>query len=204
MSILIENTIGHLRNPFVIKEDGSSQTKLSNRGRVGFYVEKLFGITPNKSQAPDFKNCELKTVQPGKKISIGTMPNSEFTRIKRSSTYRFETSNPYNKMKNTLFVVYTKLKNYPQPVYCMNGWGFLTLNEMPESTQYILQSDYEFICETIAAKCSSRDDVTSYLRNYGAISGRYLSLGYKGSGDYGYNYPAWNFQASFMKKLIHA
>ena len=204
MSILIENTIGHLRDPFVIKEDGTSQTRLSNHGRVGFYIEKLFGISPNNSQSPDFKNCELKTVQPGKKVSIGTMPELEFARIKRNSEHQFETSNPYNKMKNTLFVVYTKLKNYPEPVYCMNGWGFLTLSNLTNSTKSILQSDYQFICKTIATECSSRDDLTSFLQDFGTISGKYLSLSYKGSGAYGYNYPAWNFQASFMKKLIHA
>lgn len=204
MSILIEDTIGHLRRPFVIKEDGTSQTRLSNHGRVGFHIEKLFGILPNNSQAPDFQNCELKTVQPGKKVSIGTMPESEFDRIKKESFHRFETSNPYNKMKNTLFVVYTKLKSYPEPVYRMNGWGFLTLSKLTESTKSILQSDYEFICKTIVNECSSRDDVTNFLQDFGAVSGDYLSLGYKGSGAYGYNYPAWNFQASFMKKLIHA
>jgi len=47
MSKYIEETLGHLRIPFVIKEDGTSQTQLTNRGRVGFYVERLFNISPN-------------------------------------------------------------------------------------------------------------------------------------------------------------
>lgn len=204
MSIIIEEAIGHLRKPFMIKEDGSSQTRLTNHGRVGFYVEKLFGLLPNNSRSPDFKGCELKTTQPGKKISIGTMPETEFKRIKRESTYQFETSDPYNKMKNTLVVVYTKIDNRPEPTYFMNGWGFLTLSKMSDSTKNILQLDYKFICETIVANCDSRDDVTRFLRQRGTISGKYLSLSYKGQGDYGYNYPAWSFQASFMKKLIHA
>jgi hypothetical protein len=204
MSIIIEETIGHLRQPFTITEDGSSQTKLSNYGRVGFHIEKLFGLSPNRSRLPDFKDCELKTTQLGKKVSIGTMPESEFRRIARESVHLFETSDPYKKMKNTLVVIYTKLCERPKPAYCMNGWGFLSLDKMSNSTKYILQSDYEYICEVISSKCDSRDDVTRYLQEYGAISGKYLSLAYKGQGSYGYNYPAWNFQASFMKKLIHA
>ena len=204
MSIIIEDTIGHLREPFVIKQDGSSQTMVSNRGRVGFHVEKLFGIAPNKSREPDFKGCELKTTQPGKKISISTMSDLEFRHIKDRSDHMFEQSSPYHKMKNTLVVVYTKLKDWPEPTYIMNGWGFLSLNKIDESMKYVLQSDYEYICKIIATKCKSRDGVTQYLRQYGMISGKYLCLGYKGRGDYGYNYPAWNFQSSFMKTLIHA
>ena len=42
----------------------------------------------------DFGNYELKTTQPGKKISIGTMPDSEFDHIKRETTHRFESSDP--------------------------------------------------------------------------------------------------------------
>jgi hypothetical protein len=204
MSIIIEEAIGHLRQPFTIKEDGTSQTRLTNRGRVGFHVERLFGIMPNKDRGSDFKDCELKTLQPGNKVTIGTMPNEEFDRIKRESIHQFETSDPFKKMKKTLFVVYTNLSKIPEPTYYMNGWGLLDLTTLNEPTKRILQLDYEHICETIASKCNSRDDVTRYLRNYGSISGKYLSLAYKGAGDNGYNYPAWSFQSTFMKKLIHA
>jgi hypothetical protein len=53
MSNAIEEIIGHLRNPFIIKEDGSRQTDHANTGRVGFHVEKLFGVTPNNDRTPD-------------------------------------------------------------------------------------------------------------------------------------------------------
>ena len=203
-TIIIEEAIGHLRQPFKIKEDGTSQTRLTNRGRVGFHVERLFGIMPNKGRGSDFKDCELKTLQPGNKVTIGTMPKEEFDRIKKESVHRFDTSDPYKKMKTTLFVVYSTIAKLPEPTYCMNGWGLLDLRKLDDPTKSILQLDYEHICETIATNCTSRDNVTSYLRNYGIIKGTYLSLAYKGAGDVGYNYPAWSFQSSFMKKLIHA
>lgn len=204
MSKTIEEVICHLRQPFTIVEDGSSQTRLSNHGRVGFYVERLFGINPNNNRRPDFGNFELKTAQPGKKLSIGTMPESEFDRIKTETEHIFEKSDPYEKIKNTLLIVYSKIKEYPEPIYIMNGWGLLTLESMPETTKMILQKDYQTICEIIKNSCSDRNDLTWYLRMNGSISGKYLTLGYKGQGDHGYNYPAWSFQASFTKLISHA
>jgi hypothetical protein len=204
MSTNIETILGHLRDPFMITEDGSSQTCLSNRGRVGFYVERLFGISPNKDRRPDFGNYELKTAQPGKKISIGTMAESEFQRIKNESSHIFSESDPYKKIKNTLLVVYSKVSEFPAPQYVMNGWGLLNLENATDRNKMILQQDYNMICERILRLCSTRDEVTDYLREYGGVSGKYLTLGYKGQGAYGYNYPAWGFQASFMKSIVHA
>lgn len=204
MSNYIEETLKHLREPFVIHEDGTSQTQISNHGRVGFYVERLFGISPNNDRRPDFGNYELKTTQPGKKVSIGTMPESEFNRIKRETKHYFELSDPYKKMKNTVIVVYSKLSSYPTPSYRMNGWGVLSLESMTDRTKEILQEDYEFICNYISNRCDTRDEVTSLLQDKGTVSGDYLTLGYKGQGVQGYNYPSWGFQSSFMKKLVHA
>lgn len=204
MSKTVEEVLSHLREPFVITEDGSSQTRVSNHGRVGFYVERLFGIMPNSDRGPDFGNYELKTTQPGKKISIGTMPESEFNRIKREEEHIFEKSDPYAKIKNTLLVVYTKLSNYPEPSYYMNGWGLLNLEKMSDRNKMILQNDYKMICEVIKHYCNNRDEVTDYLQHNGSISGTYLTLGYKGDGAYGYNYPAWGFQAKFMNQITHA
>ena len=200
---IIEEKLKPLRTPFMIAEDGSSQTKLSNHGRFGFFVERVFGLSPNNDRRPDLIQGELKTMQEGKKISIGTMPESEFRAIKRASTHHFELSDPYKKMKNTIVVVYKKYDNY-NPVYEMIGWGLLDLKTMTPGTKKILQDDYELICKYIAKHCNSRDEVTSMIRRNGTVSGNYLSLGYKGQGCGGYNYPSWGFQASFMKKLVHA
>jgi len=204
MSNYIEEKLKHLREPFMIVEDGSSQTKLSNHGRVGFFFERAFGILPNSYRSPDFGNCELKTTQEGKKISIGTMPESEFNAIKRAQVHRFENSDPYRKMKNTLFVVYTKLGGYPDVYYRMNGWGAMNLSTMNDRVKNVLQEDYEHICQCISKHCDTRDGVTHFLRRNGSISGDYLTLSYKGQGDWGYNYPAWGFQARFMKMITHA
>jgi hypothetical protein len=199
----IEEKLKPLREPFMIAEDGTSQTKLSNHGRFGFFVERVFGLSPNSDRRPDFVQGELKTMQEGKKISIGTMPDSEFNAIKRAGTHHFELSDPYKKMKNTIVVVYKKYGG-SDPVYKMTGWGLLNLDTLGDYTKQILQDDYDSICRYIAKNCNSRDQVTALLKRRGSISGNYLTLGYKGQGSGGYNYPAWGFQASFMKKLVHA
>ena len=203
MSDYFENILNPLRTPFTIAEDGTSQTKLSNHGRLGFYVERLFGVNPNNDRGPDLGKIEIKTMQEGKKVSIGTMPESEFQIIKKANVHLFELSDPYDKMKNTIVIVYQKSGHYP-PVYKMKGWGMLDLTTMSDTTKQILQDDYAFICKHIAGRCDTRDGVTNLLMRNGSISGNYLSLGYKGQGSYGYNYPSWSFQASFMNKLIHA
>ena len=204
MSNYIEETLGCLRNPFRIAEDGTSQTKRYNTGRVGFHVERLFGISPNNSRSPDFGTTELKVMLAGKKISIGTMPESEFRAINNAVSHDFEKSDPYKKMKNTLVVVYSRLTNNRDPVYQMNGWGLINLETMSPRVKTVLQQDYEFICRYIKTHCNSRDQVTDMIMDEGGISGDYLALSYKGGGRGGYNYPVWTFQAKFMKMLSHA
>jgi hypothetical protein len=204
MSNAIEEIIGHLRNPFIIKEDGSRQTDHANTGRVGFHVEKLFGVTPNNDRTPDLGQWELKTIRKGTKVTIGTMPDNEVRRICKETTHDFGKSDPYKKMKNTLFVVYDKLSNYPEPKYIMNGWGACKLDNMSVQIKNGLQADYERICKVIKLNATNQTDLTEYLRTYGSVSGELLSLGYKGQGSNGYNYPAWSFTAKFVGKLNHA
>jgi hypothetical protein len=204
MSNYIEEKLKHFREPFMIAEDGSSQTKLSNSGRVGFFFERAFGILPNSKRSPDFGNCELKTTQEGKRVSIGTMPEDEFDAIKRAQVHRFENSEPYRKMKNTLLIVYANLGGYPDVHYRMTGWGAMNLSTMNAQVKSVLQEDYEYICQIISTQCHTRDAVTDYLMRCGSIPGNYLTLSYKGQGRGGYNYPAWCFQAGFMKMITHA
>lgn len=200
MIIDVEQTLSHLREPFIIHEDGTSQTNLYNNGRVGFHVEKLFGIRPNSDRGPDLGTWEIKTVRPGTKVSIGTMPDSEFRNIKHSLSPLFALSEPYKKMKNTLFVFYDKIESYPAPVYIMRGWGACKIDSLSDPTKSVLQSDYQWICKQIAQR-ASRDSLTDYLKKYGIISGSYLSLGYKG--DRNYVYPAWSFTGKFMNSIAH-
>ena len=198
----IENQIGHLRKPFIIEQDGSSQTMHDNTGRVGFFIERNFGILPNNDRSPDLGSWELKTTRPGKKISIGTMPESEHRKIVTSDEYSFFDSEPYKKMKNTLFVVYDKLTDYPQPEYVMLGWAMCKLDLLSDYVKKELDSDYRFICKQIKRYSTTRDNLTAHLRQCGTISGDYLTLSYKGSGYCGYNYPAWSFKGSFIKQII--
>jgi len=202
MKDYIEERLGQLRKPFIIEMDGSSQTQLDNTGRVGFFVERMFGILPNNDRRPDLGKWELKTTRPGKKISIGTMPDEEHRRIMTTDEHSFFASEPYKKMKNTIFVVYDKLRDYPQPEYVMLGWGACQLDLLSDYTKRELNRDYRFICNQIKKCSTSRDNLTSHLRQYGTISGDYLTLSYKGSGYCGYNYPAWSFKGSFIKQIV--
>ena len=200
---LIESTLSNLRDPFVIHSNGSIQTNLNNTGRVGFYVESLFGILPNNSKTPDFGHTELKTLRVGGSMSIGTMTETEHRRILNRDLHYFATSDPYKKVQNTLLVVYEKLSSRPEPVYVMRNWHLFSLDDLSLTDRNILQSDYSSICEAIKRRSTSRDTLTSFLMNNGSLSGNYLTLGYKGNG-YSYNYPVWIFKSSFIKKLKNA
>jgi len=204
---LIEVKLSQLRKPFSILRDGSSQTDLNNTGRFGFLVERIFGIDPNNNRAPDFGHTELKTLHINRKMSIGTMSEDEHRKIINRDFHYFGTSEPYKKVKNTLLVVYEKLKSEPgqtEPVYVMHDWNLFSLENLTTSDQCRLQADYTAICEVIKNNSRTRDELTKFLRENGGISGDCLSLAYKGAGWYGYNYPAWSFQASFVKRLRNA
>lgn len=198
MSNYIEETLSHLRNGFIIEDNGSSQTSLANKGRVGLFVERLFGIDANKSRKPDFGEWELKTVKPATAVSIGTMPLKEFTRIKNTKSFKFDESDPYAKMKKTIFVYYDRVSEYPQPFYVMHGWGVCQIDKLSNHIVETLNRDYTSACKLIQ-DCDNYDDLTYYLRNYGSGGGKYLSLTYKG--DRHYIYPSWKFSASFMNAI---
>jgi hypothetical protein len=199
---LVESKIGHLRTPFKIHVDGTSQTHLLNNGRFGFFIEKQFGIVPNCDKAPDFGHTELKTIQYGNRMTIGNMTDREYNKITGTEHNYFSTSAPYNKVKNTLLVVYEKLKKRPEPEYVIRNWTMFNLDELSSYDKIILQEDYKFICNYIKKYSDSRDNLTELIQYDGSISGDYLALAYKGS--YGYNYPAWGFHSRFMKKLSNA
>ena len=198
MSNYIEETLAHLRNGFVIEDDGSKQTSLANKGRVGLFVERLFGIAANNSRRPDFGNWELKTVRPSTGVSIGTMPRAEFNRIKNTKNFEFDQSDPYLKMKKTIFVHYDKVSEWPEPMYVMHGWGICQIDQLHDLTIGILNRDYANACKLVH-QYNTYDDLIEGLRNHGGSTGKYLSLTYKG--DRHYIYPSWKFNASFMSAI---
>lgn len=201
----ISSILESIRQPFTIVPDGSSQTDVNNHGRVGFFVERLFGVTPNCSRDPDLGEIEIKTIHIGRKATIGTMPIREYNRIVNRNRHYFGCSDPYKKMKKTLLVCYEKIKNRPVPEYIMHNWQLISLEDLPQRMCKTLQEDYEFICDVIKKNSKTRDELTEDLIENGCYSGDYLSLNYKGDGKYyGYNYPAWSFSASFFRDLQNA
>lgn len=204
--LMIDSILQPCKEPFRIPVDGSSQTDLNNHGRFGFFIERLFDIKPNCSREPDLNGVELKTVQTGKKVTIGTMTDAEYTSINGRKLHYFKTSEPYRKMKNTLFVFYKKIGHDPEPTYIMEGWNLFSLDNLSTKMIKILQEDYTFICEAIKQCSSSRDDLTETIMEDGSFSGDYLTLSYKGDGkyNYGYNYPSWSFKSSFLRDLQNA
>ena len=196
----ISRAIEPYKKPFVICEDGRSQTKLSNKGRVGFKIEEILGIPANKSRKPDYHGWEIKATKVGKGFVIGTMTIDEFHAIDNSSCLLFTASDPYQKIKQTALVFYELLERRPDPLYQILGCSMINFASMSKDIKDELQSDYEFICSHVK-KCRSRDDVTRNLQRNGTISGEYLKLTYKGQGSGGYNYPAWKLSDKFMKKI---
>lgn len=200
MKDIIENILSPFVNPFIIEVDGSAQTSLYNNGRVGFFVERKFGIIPNNSQKPDWNGYEIKTLRYGKPISIGTMPEDEFRNIRNSPSHYWTSSNPYKKMKQSIFVFYENVDSNDvyRPQYVLKGWSIIDFEQMPEYIKGHLQLDYQNICEQIK-HLKNRDSLIDDLKDNGGISGHYLKLGYKG--DRNYIYPAWSFLGKFSKQI---
>jgi hypothetical protein len=188
-----------LNDTFIITEDGSPQTDLKNKGRVGFYIEKSLGILPNNSREPDFGEWELKTVNmKNLAVSIGTIPRTEFNSIKNSSEHVFEMSDPYQKMRKTIFVYYQKISSDPTPQYKLHGWKDCKLDSNHADIKKTLDEDYTRACEFIK-RTDDYQSLTQALTQKG-VRGTYLSLTYKG--DKTHVYPSWKFTTKFMRTLM--
>lgn len=195
----LTNLHDNLNNTFIIAEDGTPQTDLRNKGRVGFYIEKLLGIPPNNSRSPDFGEWELKTVNTKNlSVSIGTIPRTEFSNIKNSSTHVFDMSDPYQKMRKTIFVYYQKVSMAPVPEYMLHGWKDFSLDNNHDEIKKVLDEDYARACEFIK-QAADYQSLTSALTKKG-VRGTYLSLTYKG--DKVHVYPSWKFTTKFMRTLM--
>jgi hypothetical protein len=189
----------NLNDAFIITEDGTPQTDLRNKGRFGLYIEKSLGVLPNKSREPDFGEWELKTVNvKTPAVSIGTIPRTEFNSIKNSSEHFFEMSNPYQKMRKTIFVYYQKISSDPSPEYKLHGWKDFKLNDNHDDIKRILDEDYTRACEFIK-QSHDYQSLTQAVTNKG-VRGTYLSLTYKG--DKTHVYPSWKFTTKFMRTLM--
>jgi hypothetical protein len=194
----ISETLAPWAKTFTIQEDGSSQTQLNNRGRFGFFTERLFGIMPNRDQAADYNGIEIKVVSVknsrAQSISIGTISRDEYHSLRSMSNPQFSDSNAFKKMKKTLYVFYTTNKINDVPHYSIDGWCLFDLNNIDGQTRIILWNDFQ---KSVAA-------IKKYTYDKLGRSGCkpdnfYLKLDYKGKE--GYNYPCWKFSKDWMNKM---
>jgi hypothetical protein len=197
---LVEQVLSPLKTPFTIPYDGTSQTKRTNTGRFGFFIEREFKIGPNNDRSADTTYAEIKSVNIKSKftitpISIGTIPRSEYCDlVENFPKVSFIGSDPYKKMEKTLYVFYRKT-DYDDPEYNIESWVHVSMSSLDDETKLILENDYRLCVEAMVKhsydKLSHNTSQNPYTR--------YLKLSYKGDGYY--NYPCWKFSSEFMKKM---
>ena len=197
---IVKQVLTPLReNSFEIAVDGTSQTRLANTGRVGFFIERLFGITPNRSRDPDTKYGEIKTVKVTgnsvKPITIGTIPFGEYNRLSSNVYSVFENSDPFKKMKKTLYVFYRQIESVGNPYYIIEGWAHLDMQSIPENYRNWLEIDYNHCVNAIKKQSYAKLSGPSGRRP----STRYLQLSYKG--DTCYTYPCWKFSTEWVQNM---
>lgn len=197
---IVEQVLSPLRaSPFEIPFDGTSQTRLANTGRFGFFVERIFGISPNSSRDPDTDYGEIKTVRVTgnsvKPISIGTIPIGEYDKLSLSSFPSFESSDPFKKMKKTLYVFYRVVESFGNPKYIIEGWIHLDMSAILENDRQWLAVDYHHCVEAMKSQSYYKLSGSSGRRP----STRYLQLSYKG--DACYTYPCWKFSTEWMQNM---
>jgi hypothetical protein len=200
---LISNTLDPwLDKSFVIRPDGTSQTNLNNKGRFGFWVERQFGIDPNKDQNPDAPWGELKSLccDQYKPCSIGQISRPHWSSIEIGAQDNWSKSFAHNKMSSTLFVAYSKSLKWT------DGWGYVPeytlinyrlIELTPELIKEQLEADWDAIVYKIKRSSRYGDPKARY-------SGDNLVLTYKGKKKDGveYYYPSLSFTAKFVARVF--
>lgn len=199
---IVEHVLTPLKKPFIIQYDGTSQTKSTNTGRFGFYIERQFNILPNNDRSADTEYAEFKSVNiknnfTVKPISIGTIPIQEYNRlVSFFPNVSFINSDPFKKMSKTLYIFYRKKGGYyTDAEYHVDSWVHIDMANLDEMTLRILENDYWQCVQTMTKysynrlSCSTSQNPNTH----------YLQLGYKGDGYY--NYPCWKFSTAFLKKM---
>jgi hypothetical protein len=198
---LISTKLAPWKKEFKIVEDGTSQTHLANKGRFGFFVEKLFGILPNKNQLADYNGTELKAVSvkngKAKSISIGTISFDEYRMLKSIDNPKIYNSIAYKKMKKTLYVFYSTNKINGEPFYAIDSWYLCDYENLNINDKLVLEDDFKH--SMMAIEKHAYDS----LGHPGCrpTSATYLDIGYKGKA--GYNYPCWQFTSQWMNKMYN-
>lgn len=187
------------QQPFSLSLDGTSQTHVKNTGRFGYFVERLFDIKPNRDRGPDLHGVEIKTVQIRgrmiRPVSIGTIPRQEHAHLVQHDNTVFEHSDPYRKMRRTLWVFYQKHPgqlHQDHPAYAIQSWCLTDLDCLDPEIQQQLQSDY---AQCVDFMRSHTYEQLCKLR--GAPRTRMLGLSFKG--DAQYTYPSWKFKTAWLR-----
>jgi len=188
-------------NIFQIQEDGTKQTELSNKGRFGFWVERQFGLLPNKDQWPDLDGVELKSVlvegtasRPVfKPIAIGNLTASEH-RALVEGTLPWENTLPFRKTSNTLYVFYRRTVDF---WYSIDRQCHVSINEQSQIFLDRLEKDLKKLIGQITQL--SYDELKKSGHNFGT---ELVTI--KPKGDANYVYPCWYFTKEWVSMMYRA
>lgn len=188
-------------NIFQIEEDGTKQTELNNKGRFGFWVERQFGLLPNKDQWPDLNGIELKSVlvkgtasRPVfKPIAIGNLTANEHRALVEGSL-PWQNTLPFRKTANTLYVFYRKTEDY---WYCVDRQCHVSINDQSQTFLDQLEKDLKKLIDQII-QLSYAD-----LKQSGHQFGTEL-VTINPKGDANYVYPCWHFTKEWSSMMYRA
>lgn len=188
-------------NMFQIQEDGTSQTDLNNKGRFGLWVERQFGLLPNKDQWPDLHEMELKSVlvkgtnaKPVfKDIAIGNLSSLEHRSLSKGGLEWRETL-PYRKTSNTLYVFYRKTDDY---WYCIEKQLYVRFDKQSQDLLDMLEQDLSKLIKKIGKMTYDQ------LKESGTdFQTKFITI--RPKGDATHVYPCWHFTKEWSRLIYNA
>ena len=205
---IINETLSPWQQTFQIAYDGTSHTDPNNKGIFGFFVERLFGILPNKSREPDLYGVEIKCVglnerNSAKEISVSIITQAEHLKVCTDTTLDFAQSHPQQKMSQCLYVFYRRNKDVNGDLWFeIDSWNFVDMSNLSHQDQQQFDYDYKILAGWLQSK-----DYTWLREMQGQPNKltKYLKLGYKGKTDRHtgkkHNQPCWKFSAKWLQKV---
>jgi hypothetical protein len=209
MNNLLAHEINAMLQPyreyFEIKEDGTSQTKLSNTGRVGFFNERVFGVDPNSSRLADLGFTELKTfttdMSKGRihfsDLCVGQMTRSEYAGVASGDITCLQDLQIYKKMVDITIIAFEKKYVNRVPHYRCVDWKRLNLNDIKLS--FLRQLEQDFAHCAAAIKFYTYDELSQ--AGASRIPTEFLKLSTKGDRDY--TYPIWTLSSRWVNFMFN-
>jgi DNA mismatch repair protein MutH len=149
-----------------------------NKGARGQLLEIALGV-PNSSDLQDLEDGEIKTFTIGESIAATQLKHCLSEIIEDSVS--FENSKVGQKLKQTLYVGFTRSNDYV---------GCAVLNEETDPQHYNeLREDYEFICNSIRTLFNAGKELSTITGPHGLLqirtkasktNGRYVPLTFAG------------------------